>query len=147
MKTYKSNTKKFSIKANATDFPKAHIKSSTDSAAFIRQFYNDMEVCESFYILFLNRANNTVGYAKISQGGVAGTVVDPKIIGKYMVDTLACAVILAHNHPSGNLKPSEADKRITKKIQKVGELLDCQVLDHIILTHDAYYSFADECLF
>ena len=81
---------------------------------------------------------------KISQGGISGTVVDTKIIAKYCVDTLCSAVILAHNHPSGNLNPSTQDIKITRKIKEGLELLDVKVLDHVILTSDSYYSFADE---
>lgn len=94
----------------------------------------------------MNRSNNTIGYAKISQGGVAGTVVDVKIIAKYAIDTLASSVILAHNHPSGNTQPSRADKDITQKIKDSLKLFDISVLDHIILTEDEYFSFADEGL-
>ena len=92
----------------------------------------------------LNQANKTIGYAKISQGGIAGTVVDVRIIAKYAVESLAVSVILAHNHPSGNLKPSEADLIITKKIKEGLKILDIKVFDHIILSADNYYSFEDE---
>ena len=85
----------------------------------------------------------TIGYAKISQGGVAGTVVDTKIIAKYIADTLASGIIVCHNHPSGNIKPSEQDIILTQKIKQVAELLDSTLFDHIILTTDSFYSFAD----
>lgn len=138
-------TKLYELKKIQTDFPKVKIKSSKDSADFIRQFYgDDLEIYESFFLLLLNRANDTIGYAKISQGGVCGTVVDVKIIAKYAVDSLASAVILAHNHPSGTLSPSAQDIEITKKIKQALSLLEIKVLDHIILTSDNYYSFLDE---
>ena len=147
MKEYKSTTKKFEIKSNETEFPKVKISSSKDAADFIRKFYSDdIEIYESFFLLLLNRANNTVGYAKISQGGITGTVVDTKIIAKYVIDTLSSAVILAHNHPSGTLKPSQADIQVTKKITKVLEMVDSKVLDHVILTDEGEYSFADNGL-
>jgi DNA repair protein RadC len=92
----------------------------------------------------LNRANETIGYAKISQGGITGTYVDKKIIAKYIIDSLASGVILAHNHPSGTLQPSEPDKRITKDIQQICSLLDTSILDHVILTAEGHYSFADD---
>lgn len=147
MKKYKTTATEFQLKKIKTDFPKAKIKSSQDSAEFIRQFYSDdIEVFESFFILLLNRANNTTGYAKISQGGITGTVVDVRIIAKYAVDAMASAIVLAHNHPSGNLSPSEADKSMTTKVQEALKLLDVQVLDHVILTKSGYFSFADEGL-
>ena len=145
MKTYKSQAKRFELKSIQSDFPKQKITSSRDSQEFIRQFYgDDIEIYESFFLLLLNRANNTIGYAKISQGGTAGTIVDSKIVAKYAVDSLASAVILAHNHPSGNRQPSPADIQITKKIKEGLKLLDIEVLDHIILTEESFYSFADE---
>ena len=144
MKKYKTNTKLFELQKSETDFPNVEITGSPAALEFIKGFYSDdIEVFESFYILLLNRANNTIGYAKISQGG-AGTVVDIKILLNYVVGSLASSVILAHNHPSGNTAPSEADKIITKKIKEACALVDCQVLDHLILTKDSYFSFGDE---
>lgn len=137
--------KLFELKKVQTEFPSVKVNTSKISYDFIKKFYSgDIEVYESFFILLLNRANKTVGYAKISQGGVVGTYVDIKIIAKYAVDSLASSVILAHNHPSGNTAPSEQDKSITQRIKKALALLDVQVFDHIILTEDSYYSFADE---
>ena len=134
----------YSIKKNQSEFPRQKISSSKDAEQFIRQFYgDDLQVYESFFLLLLNQANETVGYAKISQGGIAGTVVDVKIIAKYVVDTLSQAVVLAHNHPSGNIRPSQADENITTRIKATLNLFDCKVLDHIILTADNYFSFQD----
>lgn len=139
------NTKLYELKKVQTKFPQEKIVSSKQGADFIRQFYgDDLEVFESFFLLLLNRANKTIGYAKISQGGITGTVVDVKLVAKYAVDSLASGVILAHNHPSGNLLPSDADKSITLKIKGALSLLEVNVLDHIILTADGYYSFIDE---
>ncbi len=101
---------------------------------------------EEFRILLLNRANIVLHQQAISNGGVSGTVVDPKIIFKTALQHLACAIIMAHNHPSGNLKPSEADLRLTKKIKTAGELLEIPVLDHLICADHQYLSFADEGL-
>lgn len=140
-----TNIKKFTLGKSKTDFPSVKICNSTDSSNFIRQFYSDdIEIFESFFLLLLNRANKTIGYAKISQGGVAGTVVDIRIVCKYAVDALASAAIIAHNHPSGNLNPSEADVRITEKIKNALTIFDVKLLDHIILTAESFYSFADE---
>ena len=137
--------KLYELKKIQTEFPSVKITTPDQAADFIRQFYfDDIEIFESFFILLLNQANKTIAYAKISQGGIAGTVVDVRIIAKYAVESLAVSVILAHNHPSGNLKPSEADLTITKKIKEGLKILDIKVFDHIILTADSYYSFEDE---
>lgn len=128
---------------NWIDFPK--IKNSADSAKVIKTFYgDDIEIFESFFILLLDRANKPLGYAKISQGGVSGTVVDTMVMAKYAVDAMASGMILAHNHPSGNLKPSQADIRITKKAMSAMKLLNVTVLDHIILTENSHLSMVDE---
>ena len=125
-------------------FNKVKITSSSDSADYIRRFYgSDIGLYESSFILLLDISNHTIGYAKISQGGVTGTVVDVRIIAKYAVESLCSRVILAHNHPSGNLTPSEADNQITKRAVEALRLFDIVVLDHIILTENSFYSFAD----
>ena len=142
MKTIKNYN--LTVKESESEFKKVKITSSKDAYQVIKQFYHeDVEIYESFFILLLNRANETIGFAKISQGGITGTVVDTKIIAKYCIDTLASGVILAHNHPSGSLFPSDADNRITLKIKKALEYIDTKVLDHLILTKNDYYSFAD----
>jgi DNA repair protein RadC len=99
---------------------------------------------EEFWILLLNRANRVIRKSQVSQGGVAGTVADPKIIFKLALDELASGIILAHNHPSGNLTASQADLDLTKKLKEAGKLLDIQVLDHVIVAGQKYFSFADE---
>lgn len=145
MQILKDKASTYTLKTTKSEFNKVKIRSSADCYEFIKQFYgDDIEIMESFFLVLLNRANTTIGWVKISQGGLTGTVADPRIIAKYAVDSLACAVILAHNHPSGNLQPSEQDNLLTKKIKGGLQLLDIQVLDHIILTETAYYSFADE---
>lgn len=101
---------------------------------------------EAFWIVLLNRANRVIKKHQVSQGGVAGTVADPKIIFKVAVEELASGIILAHNHPSGNLTASQADIDLTKKLKESGKLLDIQVLDHIIVGDKSYFSFADEGL-
>jgi DNA repair protein RadC len=136
--------KLFQLKKNKTDFKKVKIIKSKDAYNVIRKFYfDDIAIYESFFILMLDTANNTIAYAKISQGGIVGTVVDLKIIAKYCIDSLCSGVILAHNHPSGNLKPSQADIQITKKIKDGLNLLEVNTLDHLILTEKSYYSFSD----
>jgi DNA repair protein RadC len=99
---------------------------------------------EEFWVLLLNRANRVIRKHQVSQGGVSGTVADPKIIFKSALEELACGIILAHNHPSGNLKASQADIDLTRKLKDAGKLLEIQVLDHVIIAGQKYYSFADE---
>lgn len=103
-----------------------------------------IQLYEEFKILLLNRNNSVLGIYQISKGGVAGTVVDPKIIFSVALKSLASSIILVHNHPSSNLKPSAADIKITKQLKEAGKLLDIQVLDHLIITAESYFSFADE---
>ena len=99
---------------------------------------------EEFWILQLNRANHVMGRARISAGGVSGTVVDSKMVFKPAIEVLATSIILVHNHPSGNLKPSQADIELTRKLKEAGKHLDIAVLDHIIVAYSGFYSFADE---
>ena len=136
--------KRFELKTSQTDLEQVKISNSENAADFIRQFYSDdIEIYESFFILLMNRANKVTGYAKISQGGVCGTIIDKKILLKYVVDSLASGVIIAHNHPSGNTSPSDADIRITKDVKELCKLVDSTLMDHVILTSDSFYSFAD----
>ncbi|MDD2476952.1 MAG: JAB domain-containing protein [Dysgonamonadaceae bacterium] len=147
MKTYKSNLNGIRLVKEESEFKRVKITSSKDAAKYARNFFQeDIEIYESFFMILLNRANNTDAYVKISQGGIAGTVVDLKLIAKYAIDCLASGVIVCHNHPSGTLYPSEQDKLITEKIKNALKLLDIKLLDHIILTKDGHFSFADECL-
>ena len=99
---------------------------------------------EEFWIILLNRSNAVIKKVFISSGGIAGTVADPKLIYKHALEHLASAIILVHNHPSGNLKPSEADISLTRKLKQAGSFLEIPVLDHLIFTDHGYYSFADE---
>lgn len=123
------------------------ITSSQDAARYARKFYHDdISLYESFFILMLNQANDAIAYAKISQGGVSSTVVDIKIVCKLAVDNLCSSVIFIHNHPSGNLNPSNADKELTKKAANALSFLDVKLFDHIILTEQSYTSFADSSI-
>ncbi|MDO7877250.1 DNA repair protein RadC [Hymenobacter sp. ASUV-10] len=99
---------------------------------------------EEFWVVILNRANVVMRKIAISQGGVAGTVADPKMIFKEALENLASSLILVHNHPSGNRQPSAADIALTKKLKSAGQFLDLPILDHLIYTDNGYYSFADE---
>ena len=124
---------------------KERISGSRDAYSLVRADLMDIGH-EEFWIILLNRANRVIKKMQISQGGVAGTVADPKIIFKHALDELASAIILAHNHPSGNLNASQADLDLTKKLKEAGKLLDIQVLDHLIVAGQKYFSFADEGL-
>jgi DNA repair protein RadC len=107
---------------------------------------NTLEMQESFYVIFLDKRNAILGYLKLAQGGVAGVIVDSRIIFATAVKCLSSSIILLHNHPSGNLTPSQADKNITQKIKNGAKLLDMILLDHLIITVDSFYSFADNNL-
>ena len=145
MKTYNTNIDRIGLKKEKGDFPRAKLLNSLDSFNYVKQFYfDDISIYESFFLILLNSAHNTIGYAKISQGGIRSTIVDVKFIAKYIVDTLALHIIIIHNHPSGNRIPSEADKELTQKIKQMVTLFDSNLLDHLIITEDSYYSFADE---
>jgi DNA repair protein RadC len=139
------NISLFSIKKNPTTIQAVKITSSNAASEFLRQFFDDdLLVSESFHILTLNKANISTGVSCISRGGIDACLVDVKMLAKICLDSLCNGVILCHNHPSGQLKASEADIKITNKIKDALKLLDIIVLDHIILTETNYYSFSDE---
>ncbi|MCX6305145.1 MAG: DNA repair protein RadC [Bacteroidetes bacterium] len=119
------------------------IKTSRDAFEIFRSTIGDRPY-EEFWIILLNRANKVLKKCNISEGGISGTVVDPKKIFKISLDNHASSIILGHNHPSGLVTPSEADCRITKKLCDAGAMLEVTVLDHLIIGDDTYYSFADE---
>jgi DNA repair protein RadC len=121
------------------------IKSSQDVAGIFQPLLSDLSH-EEFWVLFLNRSNKVIDRMKISQGGISGTVTDIRIIMKKAVENLASGIIVCHNHPSGNLNPSESDTNITRKIRDAGNLMDIQLLDHLIISDRDYYSFADNGL-
>lgn len=124
---------------------KPRITGSADVFELLRSDLTDIPH-EVFWVLLLNRANRVIKKQQISQGGVAGTVADPKIIFKTALDELASGIILAHNHPSGNLTASQADINLTRKLKEGGKMLEIQVLDHVIIAGQKYLSFADEGL-
>ncbi len=124
---------------------KKKITSSSDINEMFQPILGDLPY-EEFWILLLNRSNKIIEKVKISQGGISGTVIDVRLILKNAIEKLASGIILCHNHPSGNNKPSEADKNITKKLKDAATFMDINVLDHIIVTDNEYFSFADEGL-
>ncbi len=122
------------------------IKCSEDIVAFIREIFPVEQINhrEYVYAIFLDRANQILGYFMVSSGGISGTVVDPRIIFQSALLSNASGIVIFHNHPSNNLTPSKADIEITTKIAKGGRILDITLLDHIIISENGYYSFADE---
>jgi DNA repair protein RadC len=135
--TYRSNVK-----------PSMRPKISTSRDAFevLRRSWDldKLEFVEQFKVLLTNRANKVLGIFEVSTGGITGTVADPKLIFVAALKSGACGLVLSHNHPSGNLQPSQADIELTKRIKEGGKLLDIQLLDHLIITSEGYCSFSDE---
>lgn len=126
-----------------SELPK--VVTSKDAEQQFKALWSDkIQYIEEMVILLLNRANKVLGFTKISTGGTTGTVVDTKVIFQTALKANAHSLILAHNHPSGNLNPSEADIKITKNIREAGKLMDISLVDHLIITDEGYYSFADE---
>ena len=122
---------------------KSVIKSSNDIAEYLRITLKDNQ-SEVFAVVFLNRANKINNFEIISKGGITGTVADPRVILKKALEADATSIVLCHNHPSGNLKPSKADEELTIKIKEAAKYFDIRVMDHIIVSEDGYYSFSDE---
>ena len=109
----------------------------------MKSYFQDLTY-EIFAIVLLNRANAVIHFEVISKGGITGTVADPRIIMKKAIEHEATGMIVCHNHPSGNLQPSRADEAITQRIAEAANLLDIKLLDHLIVSDEGYYSFADE---
>jgi len=122
---------------------KSVIKDSKDIAAYLQVLLKDYSK-EVFAVVFLNRANKINHFEIVSEGGITGTVADPRIILKKALEENAVSLILCHNHPSGNLKPSRADEELTAKIKEAARFLDIKVIDHVIVSEEGYFSFADE---
>ena len=145
MKTYETSMPEITLKFKSGHLKKCKITSSTEAFETLRQMYDadTLEYTESFIVIYLNRANNSIGWQRMSSGGTAGTIIDVKVLMTTALKCNAHGVILSHNHPSGNLKPSDADLAVTKKLVKAGEFLEITILDHIIVTAGGYYSFQD----
>lgn len=129
----------------AASIEKPVVTSSADVATYLQTSLRDYKH-EVFAVLFLNRANKINHFRIVSEGGITGTVADPRIILKKALEEDAVSLILCHNHPSGSLKPSKADEELTYKIREAAKYFDIKVLDHLIVSDDGYYSFADEGL-
>lgn len=128
---------------SAASGPKPHIATSKDAFTMILPHLADVSY-EAFWVMMLNRANRLISCVMISEGGLSGTIADPKKIFNAALERKASSIIVVHNHPSGNLKPSEMDIRLTRRLKEAGALLELPVLDHLILGDGKYFSFADE---
>ncbi|AWW33236.1 DNA repair protein [Echinicola strongylocentroti] len=128
-----------------TGKPFAQITGSKDAATLLRELWDQdtIEYYESFCVLMLNRANKVIAYRFVGQGGTSGVIADPKTIFQAALLANSSALIVAHNHPSGQLKPSRQDLNLTEKVKLGGDFLDIHLLDHIIITADGHYSMAD----
>ena len=124
------------------------IRSSADGYEILKHYWNfdKIDLLEEFKVLFLNRSNRVLQFYSVSSGGITGTVADPRLILAAALKLGACSMIMAHNHPSGSIKPSNADEELTQKIKSAAQLHDIKLLDHLILTSETYLSFADEGL-
>ena len=133
-------------KVKASERPR--IRDSKDAYELLMTHWdkNKIELLEEFKVVFLNQANRVLGIYSVSSGGITGTVADPRLIFTAALKASACNIMLAHSHPSGNLQPSHADAQLTAKFKSAGNFLDIRVVDHLIVTRDFYYSFADEGL-
>jgi DNA repair protein RadC len=140
---------KISVKKKSSKrIDRTRVKESEDAARVCRDIMDSdsIEYQEEVVLLLLNRQNQFIGFSKIGLGGTSGAVIDPKVVFTFALTSNAQKLIISHNHPSGNIKPSDEDKRLTEQLRKGGELLDLHLLDHIIVggSDDRYYSFADE---
>lgn len=133
-------------KVKPSDRPR--ISSSKDAYEILIKHWDDSKIyfVEQFKVVLLNRANKVLGIYEASTGGISGTVADPKLIFAAALKANASSIILSHNHPSGNLSPSQQDITLTRNLKEAGKFLELPVLDHLIVTSDRYYSFADEGL-
>lgn len=145
MKTYKSILPEITLKLKKGDIFKAQIKSSKDAEDMFRQIWDNdsLDIYESVVCIFLNRGGVSIGWFKVSQGGLSSTVIDNRLILATALKSLASSIIMAHNHPSGNLVASQADIDATIKLKNAGDVVDIQLLDHLIITSDGYTSMAD----
>lgn len=134
----------YKTKVKPSQRPK--ITSSKEAYDILLENWNEdkLEFVEQFKVVLLNRANRVLGIYEVSTGGVSATIADPRLIFAAAIKSNGSSIILAHNHPSGQLKPSDADLKLTKKLKEGGQYLEITVLDHLIVTSEGYYSFADE---
>lgn len=143
---FKVSEVQVSYKPNFKPSERPKITKSQELYEVLKSTWDDgkLHLVEQFKVVMLNRANRVIGIFEVSQGGTSGTVADPKIIFATALKANASYLCLSHNHPSGNLKPSQSDISITMKLKVAGEYLDLTVIDHLIITSETYYSFSDE---
>jgi DNA repair protein RadC len=148
MTTYNKTTPEIKLRKKNGLMKTAKIQTSKDAEIFFREIFDEtsLEVREQLMFIFLNNENNTVGYYLVSVGGITATLCDVRLLFRAAIECGATSLILAHNHPSGTLTPSEQDKILTQKVKNGGLHLDIRLLDHIILTADSYTSMGDEGL-
>lgn len=137
--------KEYKLTCTTNEMQSIQVTGPADAAVFAANFFeDDINIYESCFIILLNRANKIIGWYKVSSGGLDATIIDKRIICKVAIDALSAGVILVHNHPSGEVKPSSADIKMTKEVKDCLKLFDVLLLDHIILSEKKYYSFTDE---
>ena len=148
MKTYKAKFPEITLKYKTGNVLKAKLTSSNDSYEMFKKVFDEdtLELNESAMCIFLNNNNSTIAWFKVSQGGISGTIIDIRLILATALKCNASAILLAHNHPSGNLRPSGSDIKITEKLKSACEVMDIRLLDHLIITSEKYFSLADEGL-
>lgn len=146
MKTYKSNMPEITLKYKTGNYKKTIICTSLDAFKVLVELYDDdtLDYKETVYVLFLNKANNTIGWMKISEGGISATVIDPKMIFATAKKFNVSGKILSHNHPSGQLRASDEDRKMTSNLASIGYIMGIEVLDHVIVCRTGYYSMSDE---
>ena len=146
MKTYKTNMPEITLKYKTGNYKKTKISTSLDAFQVLLQLYDDdtVDYKETAFVLFLNKANNTIGWMKISEGGTSATVIDPKMIFATALKCNASGIILSHNHPSGQLRASDEDRKMTSNLATIGYIMGIEVLDHVIVCRSGYYSMNDE---
>jgi DNA repair protein RadC len=145
-KEYKTNLCEYKLICKEVNTPYKRIKITDprDVADYVRPFISEtLMAFETFMIIGLNKANNTVGWGIVSQGGLSNVLVDMRILMKMALDMCCNGIILCHNHPSGTLQPSAEDRALTKRVVSACELVDLRLLDHVIITKEDYYSFAN----
>ena len=137
--------KEYKLTCTTNEMQSIQVTGPADAAVFAANFFeDDINIYESCFIILLNRANKIIGWYKVSSGGLDATIIDKRIICKVAIDALSAGVILVHNHPSGEVKPSSADIKMTKEVKDCLKLFDVALVDHIILSENKYYSFTDE---
>ena len=145
-KLYQVAEIQLTYKSNVKPSQRPRINGSRDAFNILKENWDDgkIELVEQFKAVFTNRANKVLGILDVSTGGVTGTVADPRVIFAAAIKASACGLIVAHNHPSGNLIASQSDIELTTRLREAGKILEVQLLDHIIITTEGYFSFADE---